>query len=88
MTWNPAELNNFILFSMVADLCQLQFVVFSFCRGEKTTKREDDKTIIIVFSGVSSFRFVVFWGRKDDNYRFGVFSRRKVDKTPSEKTTN
>jgi hypothetical protein len=22
---------------MVADLCQLQFVVFSFCRGEKTT---------------------------------------------------
>jgi hypothetical protein len=26
------------LFRMVADLCQLQFVVFSFCRDEKTTK--------------------------------------------------
>jgi hypothetical protein len=28
----------------------LRFVVFPFCRGEKTTKRQDDKTIIIVFS--------------------------------------
>jgi hypothetical protein len=50
---------------MVADLCQLQFVVFSFCRGEKTTKREGDKTMIIVFSP-----------RKDDKT-----TKRKVDKT-------
>jgi hypothetical protein len=28
-----------LAFTMVTDLCQLQFVVFSFCRGEKTTKR-------------------------------------------------
>jgi hypothetical protein len=31
-----------MLACMVADLCQLQFVAFSFCRGEKTTKRQDD----------------------------------------------
>ena len=31
-------------FIMVADLCQLQSVVFSFCRGEKTTKRQDEKS--------------------------------------------
>jgi hypothetical protein len=47
------------------------------------------------FGVLSSFRFVVFSGRKDDNYRFGVLSsfrkaskRRQDDKTPSEKTTN
>jgi hypothetical protein len=36
---NNYKINLAISFSMVADLCQLQFVVFSFCRGEKTTKR-------------------------------------------------
>jgi hypothetical protein len=47
-------------------LCaNLQFVVFSFCRGEKTTKGQDDKTIIIVFSP-----------RKNDKS-----TKRKVDKT-------
>ena len=27
---------------MVADLCQLQSVVFSFCQGEKTTRQQND----------------------------------------------
>jgi hypothetical protein len=46
--YHPGKFEDDLL-SMVAVLCQLQFVVFSFCRGEKTTKRQDNKTIIIVF---------------------------------------
>jgi hypothetical protein len=49
---------------MVADLCQLQFVVFSFCRGEKTT---NDKTIIIVFSPRKDDKTTIL-GRKDDKH--------------------
>jgi hypothetical protein len=115
---------------LISDLiCRLFawcFVVLSSFRLEKTTERQDAKTIIFVFSPrkddktkswqydktpsdkynplirhlfawcfvvLSTFRFVVFLGRKDDNYRFFVLSffeakRRQDDKTPSEKTTN
>jgi hypothetical protein len=99
---------------MVADLCQLQFVVSWFCRGEKMTERQDDKTIIVVFSPrkddktksrqydktpsdkynplicrlfawrfvvLSTFRFVVFSGGKDDNYRFVILSSFRGEKT-------
>ena len=64
--------HNPLISDLICRLFAWRFVVLSSFRLEKTTERQDDKTIIVVFSP-----------RKDDKTK-----SRQDDKTPSEKTTN
>jgi hypothetical protein len=107
--------HNPLISNLICRLLAWRFVVFSPRKDDRTTKHQNDKCRVFApkrrqnkkltirqnalsdkynplicrlfawrFVVLSTFRFVVFSGRKDDNYRsfwrFVVFSRRKDDK--------
>jgi hypothetical protein len=54
---------------MMADLCQLQFVVFLFCQGEKTTRRQNDNYRLFALKRRQNDKMTKRMSRLDDKIK-------------------